>query len=405
MSVPLGWFEGFGIELEWMVVDEQSLAVRPIVDEVLHALAGAPAMDVELGPVAWSNELARHVIEQKTNGPARDLGVAARDLQRAVDELRPLLAERGTRLLPTGMHPLMDPSREFRLWPTDEEGIYRTFDRIFDCRGHGWSNLQSMHINLPFAGDEQFARLHDAVRTLLPVLPALSASSPLVEGRVCPNLDERLAVYRGNAKKVPSVSGSVVPERAQSRAEYEAVILERIYRDLAPHDPDGVLRYEWVNARGAIARFDRNAIEIRVLDVQECVSANLALAHGIVEVLRYFVLGEGLAFTGPLESLSATLDRVIEAADHAFIDDPEYLRVLGLDEAMSAASVWQRLFSRVPETRRDPELWPMLERQLALGCLGRRILTALDGSTDAADITRVYRALAKCLDRDELFLP
>jgi hypothetical protein len=31
-----------------------------------------------------------------------------------------------------------------------------------------------------------------------------------------------------------------------------------------------VLRHEWVNARGAIARFDRSAIEIRVLDVAEC---------------------------------------------------------------------------------------------------------------------------------------
>jgi hypothetical protein len=355
--------------------------------------------------VAWSNELARHVIELKTNGPAPELWAAERDLYRAVVELSPKLSPHGARLLPSGMHPLMVPDREFLLWPTDEEGIYGAFDRIFDCRGHGWSNLQSMHINLPFANDAEFALLHDAIRTLLPILPALSASSPLLEGRRCPNLDERLVVYRGNAKKVPSVSGRVVPERARSRAEYERVILEPIYRDLEPHDPDGILRHEWVNARGAIARFDRNAIEIRVLDTQESVRANLALAHGIVELLREFVLGEGLVFEGPLERLVAILESVVRDAEAAVIADPEYLAALGVRAPMPAGELWQVLFDRVPVSRRNTELWATLERMLALGCLSRRILSALGGSTDAVAIRRVYGALADCLDRDELFVP
>jgi hypothetical protein len=303
------------------------------------------------------------------------------------------------------MHPLMVPDREFQLWPTDEEGIYGAFDRIFECRGHGWSNLQSMHINLPFADDAQFARLHDAIRTLLPILPALSASSPLMEGRVCPNLDERLVVYRGNAARVPSVAGRVVPERAASRAEYERTILEPIYRDLAPHDVDAILRYEWVNARGAIARFDRNAVEIRVLDTQESVRANLALAHGITEVLRHFVLGEGLCFQGSLERLVAIFERVVRDADRAVIDDPEYLAVLGVQSPVSASELWHALFARVPESRRHPELWATLQRLLSLGCLSRRILSALNGATDESEIVRVYGELADCLERDELFVP
>ena len=39
-----------------------------------------------------------------------------------------------------------------------------------------------------------------------------------------------------------------------------------MYRQIAPLDPDHVVQYEWLNSRGAIARFDRNAIEIRVID-------------------------------------------------------------------------------------------------------------------------------------------
>jgi gamma-glutamyl:cysteine ligase YbdK (ATP-grasp superfamily) len=388
-----------------MVVDAESLAVRPVVDQVLAELAGHPEMEVELGSVAWSNELARHVIEIKTNGPAADLGQAARDLHAAAAALGPTLARWGARLLPTGMHPLMVPDRDFQLWPTDDEGIYGAFDRIFDCTGHGWSNLQSMHVNLPFADDAQFARLHDAVRTLLPILPGLSASSPLMEGRLCPNLDERLAVYRGNAARVPSVSGQVVPERVHSRAEYQASILEPIYRDLQPLDPEGILRHEWVNARGAIARFDRNAIEIRVLDTQESVRANLAIAHGVVEVLRHAVLGEGMAFQGPLERLAAIFEQVVRSADRTVVDDREYLAALGVSAGGSVRDLWTELLAQVPVQRRDPGLWKTLERILDRGCLARRILTALGGSTEPDAIVAVYRRLAECLGRDELFEP
>ena len=52
------------------------------------------------------------------------------------------------------------------------------------------------------------------------------------------------------------MTGAVVPEPIGSIGEYHERVLEPIYADLAPHDPEGVLRHEWVNARGAIARFD-----------------------------------------------------------------------------------------------------------------------------------------------------
>src|SRR5690606_34786160 len=126
--------------------------------------------------------------------------------------------------------------------------------------------------------DAEFARLHAAIRPVLPLLPALAASSPVVDGHATGTLDNRLAVYAENCRRVPSVSGAVVPEPVYSRADYETGLLGRIYRDLAPLDPAGTLRHEWVNARGAIARFDRSAIEIRLLDTQECPAADIAVA-------------------------------------------------------------------------------------------------------------------------------
>ena len=56
--------------------------------------------------------------------------------------------------MPGGAHPWMDPARETRLWPHEDNEIYEAFDRIFGCTGHGWSNLQCVHLNLPFDDDE-----------------------------------------------------------------------------------------------------------------------------------------------------------------------------------------------------------------------------------------------------------
>ena len=112
------------------------------------------------------------------------------------------------------------------IWPHDYSIVYEAFNRIFDCRGHGWANLQAVHLNLPFADDAEFARLHAAIRVLLPILPALAASSPIFEGRLSGVLDTRLDVYRNNCRKIPLATGRVIPEPVFSAADYHGRILE-----------------------------------------------------------------------------------------------------------------------------------------------------------------------------------
>ena len=150
----LGLFEGFGIEIEYMIVETGSLNVAPICDRLLAELAGEPTNEVELGPLACSNELALHLVELKTNGPAPALAGVAERFATGIAQLEQRLAPHGARLLPGAMHPWMDPLTETRLWPHEQGPIYQAYNRIFDCRGHGWANLQSVHLNLPFASDQ-----------------------------------------------------------------------------------------------------------------------------------------------------------------------------------------------------------------------------------------------------------
>jgi hypothetical protein len=391
--------EGVGVELEYMIVDRATLSVRPVADELLRTEAGAYESEIEVGDLAWSNELALHVLEFKTPQPEPRLqGLAARfaDHVRSANER---LAAFDAMLLPTAMHPWMDPEAEFRRWPHEYGEIYAAFDRIFDCRGHGWANLQSAHLNLSFSDDAEFGRLHAALRLVLPILPALAASSPCADGVRTPYLDTRLAVYRGNAHRVPSVSGRVVPEPVFTRAEYEGGLLAGIYADLAPLDPEGLLRYEWVNARGCIARFDRGSIEIRVLDMQECPAADLAIAAATLAAVRL------LADAPPddvrawdVEPLVAVLDATVAAGDRAVIDDARYLRTLGWTGAprCSAGELWADVLERTLGPDAD-EWQPALKVILEEGCLGRRIAEAVGDTPDRARLEATYRDLARCL--------
>jgi gamma-glutamyl:cysteine ligase YbdK (ATP-grasp superfamily) len=411
----LGLFDGFGVELEYMIVRSSDLAVLPVTDKVLQAAAGEITSDFENGDIGWSNELALHVVELKTTGPAGSLLQLPRKFDANVLQINQLLEPLGGRLMPSAMHPWMDPAAEMQLWPHDNSPVYEAFNRIFDCRGHGWANLQSVHLNLPFQGDAEFARLHAAIRLILPILPALAASSPIVEGRLTGLLDSRLDVYRTNARNVPSVSGRVIPEPVFDRQSYQKQILEKIYADIAAHDPQGVLQHEWLNARGAIARFERDTIEIRVIDVQECPHADLAICAAIVEVLRALVdehwtpLSAQKAFS--TEDLEQILLSTIRDADQAVISDARYLRQFGFplgsasEPRVTAQELWQWALDSLGMFRSQLEAsWgEPLRVILQQGPLARRIVRTLRGETSPARLTHVYGELCDCLAENRVF--
>jgi hypothetical protein len=302
----------------------------------------------------------------------------------------------------------MDPLRDTQLWAHEYNEVYEAFDRIFGCQGHGWSNLQSVHLNLPFANDEEFGRLHAAIRLILPILPAATASSPVIDGALNGFLDNRLEAYRVNSRKIPSIAGRVIPEPVFTRGDYERQIFEKLYADIRPHDPDGVLQYEWLNARGAIARFMRNTIEIRVMDVQECPQADVAICAAVVAVLQGLVeerFGTWQAQQSfgidPLESI---LLKTIRDADQAVIADASYLRLFGYaGDSCTAAELWRHLIETlVGEGRLDVRWTPIWDVLLREGPLARRITNALRRrkfqDADRAPLREVYGMLCDCLN-------
>ena len=400
--------EGIDVKIEHMIVDATTLDVKPIADRLLAEARGeGPGPErvatgqVDRGLVTWSNHLGLHVIGLKTTAPAPDFVGLATHFQESVGEIDGILSGMDARLMPSGMHPWMDPERELSLWPYENSDVYQACDRIFGCRGHGWANRQSTRLSLRFRGDDEFVLLHDAVRLMLPLIPALAAASPVIDGRQGPALANGLLAYRESASRIPSVGGVVVPERVASRAEYQEVILERIYGDLEDLDPEGLLRHEWVNGRGAVARFEQGSIEIRVIDCQECVPADLAVAAAVATASRAVANRDGPV---PKDAvLRDVLGRTTRRGRDALISDGAYLERLGFATGgpMPAGAVWAELAEPVLADPTVPELHQPLELILDEGPLAERLIRALAGTPTRAGLRDLYERLCGCLEEGE----
>lgn len=414
----LGLFEGYGLEIEMMTVDAANLAVRPLAETILTDDAGVIQDSLPLGEVIASNELASHVIELKTNGPAKSFAFLTEQFRQAVNIANQKIAACGARLLGTGMHPFMDPEREAKLWPHGQNEIYEAYNRIFDCRGHGWVNLQSVHINLPFNDAESFARLHAAIRCVLPLIPALCASTPMMDGRASGLADTRLAVYRRNQQRIPEIAGAIIPEPIYTQEDYQRTILHPMYQAIAPFDPEGILQEEWLNSRGAIARFDRNAIEIRLIDTQECVEADIALAALVTAAVRGFV-EERLAPFAVQSKIAVTplanlLERCIYMGEAALVPNGAGEEILTdiygqgspdkKNSSQQAGAIWRTWYEQLrPHYPELVPVAPLIERILAAGTLSSRISAALGPNPDKDRIHAVYACLSESAQCGMLF--
>ena len=394
-------FEKFGVELEYMIVNKKTLDPMATADLLLDAKG-----EKDNGSIGWSNELALHVLEMKTNGPTANLSEAVIDFQRNIHEINEILENAGASLLPGAAHPWMDP-QSAKLWPHECNEIYNAYDRIFGCSGHGWVNLQSTHLNLPFANDEEFKKLHTAIRLVLPLLPVLSASSPFMDGRPTGMLDTRLYYYNTNQKNVPHISGRVIPERVKSKAEYEEKILMPSFKAIQLHDPDNILQEEWLNSRGAIARFDRMAIEIRILDIQECPQMDIGIVGIIIEVLKNLVNETWASFEAQWsfaeEHLAEMYQEAFKKGGKAKVSDLPFLELFGCERTLSMQDLWRHIVKKLG-TAADPYR-AQIDLILDQGCLAERMLKVYEHSATRETIFNIYQQLRGCLSEGKPFIP
>ncbi|GIX42764.1 MAG: glutamate--cysteine ligase [Leptospiraceae bacterium] len=398
--MKLHLFEGYGIEAEYMIVDKNTLKIKPIAEEILKFYnKNQITNEVALNSIAISNEIVSHVIELKTNGPKKILLGLDKYFHQIILNINDFLNIYNAILMPTAMHPFMNPDLETYLWQYGNREIYYTYNKIFNCKGHGWSNLQSIHINLPFYDEKEFVQLHNAIRIVLPLIPALSASSPFVEKKLH-YLDTRLMYYENNQKKIPSITGKVIPEWIESIDDYYNKILYPMYNDIKPYDPQEILQEEWLNSRGAISRFERNAIEIRVMDIQESPVMDITLICLWVKLIQYLISNNKI-IPIDLELLYNIYKKAIEKGTVTNLPE-EYLNIWSIKKKNITIKEFIKLLLNGIDY--PDNYLPYLKIILKYGNLSERILNNYNNSLEDEQIESIYRNLIECLVKNQYYL-
>ncbi|MEM2094162.1 MAG: glutamate-cysteine ligase family protein [Candidatus Bathyarchaeia archaeon] len=388
--------EVLGPEHEFAIVDED-LRPIPIADKVIKAVKGRIVNQASLDGSSIGKELQLHVLEFKANEPFSSPETFENTMQKSVDKTNKLLSSNfDAMLLGTGMHPHLHPA-EARVWPHRDQKIYNALHQIFGLRQHGWVNIQSFQLNLPYKTEDEGLRLHNYLANLIPYLPALTASSPIYESRIGNYVDNRLYFYASNQKQIPSIAGDIVPEYINSFDEYHEKVIGKYSADLEKFGaPRLLLNKEWVNSRGAIIRFDRRTIEIRVMDEQECVKIDVAISCFIRCILRAWM--SKYIILRPHEELVRDLWSIARKGLRAEVCRGSNLTARDiclehLEQAETSATVEEKRYLEIVENR------------IREGNLADRILRDITGAIGVRNfrsaVLEVYLRLAKCL-RDNI---
>ena len=385
-----------GPEHEFSLVNEE-LQALPIVDKVIKDFCGKVVTFVELPYATFGKELQLHVMEIKANVPFKSPELFEETMQNAVATLLDFLGEKfHAHLLGTGMHPLLR-LEETSVWPHRHRKIYQAYSKIFNLKQHGWLNIQSFHLNLPYSREKEGILLHNLLANVGAYLPAISASSPIYEGELGENVDNRLHFYMLNQREVPSITGDVIPEYVSSFKQYRKEIIEKYSWDLAKAGAEkSILFKEWVNSRGIIFRFDRTAIEIRVMDEQECVKSDVALSCFIRAALR-----------GLISKRAETLPHGLLVRDfNTVLTDGPDAKVLN-PHGQTARQVCENLFKTAWESANEDEkkYLPIIKKRIERGSLSETIKEKVLRKSQKTDlkeaIISIYSTLTNHLANNE----
>lgn len=361
----------------------------------MRALKGRIVNVVNFPRYSIGKELQCHVIELKGRAPFRSPKDFEETIQEAVLTLTDFLGSKfQASLLGTGMHPFINIP-EAKIWCHRHRSIYDIYEKIFNVRQHGWLNIQAFQLNLPYGGPKRAAPIHNTLANMLPYLPAITASSPIYEDNFGAYVDNRMYFYKTNQMEVPSLVGDVIPEYTDSLEAYREKVIGGYSRDLARAGATKpILNVDWVNSRGITFRYDRHAIEIRILDEQECVKSDVAVSCYIRAALRGLLDDEEKPHLLPHELLVNDFNSTIKDGLSAKVQHPKG------PTARSVCEYFYRLACRYALDEEKPYL-PLVKRRIDEGNLSETISRKVKLRAQKTDmheaIVGVYSNLVRSL--------
>jgi glutamate---cysteine ligase / carboxylate-amine ligase len=246
-----------GLEEEFSILDPDTLDLCPRFEELRDAAKADEVLHDSITGELISSEI------EIISGAGEDLHDALQRQREHRRRLFALAAARGAALGATGTHPWAD----YREQPIIETDHYRRVER--DLKYVAWrNNTFSLHVHVGVRGIDRAVRVCDRLRPVLPLLLAISANSPYLDGR-----DSGLHSARTQSftKSFPRCG---VPDPFGSWSAY------REYIEFLC-DTDSIIEFTqvWWSVR---PHFSFGTVELRICDAQATAQESEALASLMV---------------------------------------------------------------------------------------------------------------------------
>ena len=161
-----------GIEEEFALVDPETLLLVPRFEQLRDAAAGDSVLATSIAGELISSEI------EIRSGRGSDLDDAHNRQREARRRLFALAREHGVALGSTGTHALSDYREQHII---DTEHYHRVEEGL---KYVAWrNNTFSVHVHVGVQGADRAVRVCDRLRPVLPLLLAVSANSPYIDGR------------------------------------------------------------------------------------------------------------------------------------------------------------------------------------------------------------------------------
>jgi glutamate---cysteine ligase / carboxylate-amine ligase len=263
-----------GLEEEFALLHPSSLGLVARFEELRDAAQADPVLAESIAGELISSEI------EIRSGRCPDLGAAfaaQRDRRR---RLFALAADHGVSLGATGTHPWSD-YREQKI--IDTEHYHRVEDGL---KYVAWrNNTFSLHVHVGVRGSDRAVLVCDRLRPVLPLLLAISANSPFLDGRDAGLHSARSQIFTKSFPRcgIPDAFGSWEAfatyidflVRTRSIVEYT-----QVWWSIRPH-------------------FSFGTVEVRICDAQMTAAESEALAGLIVSCVAQAArdVDEGVPFT------------------------------------------------------------------------------------------------------------
>ncbi|HEV7493142.1 carboxylate-amine ligase, partial [Baekduia sp.] len=269
-----------GLEEEFAILDD-GLHLVPRFEELRDAATESdPVLTESIAGELISSEIE---IRSGRGNDLHDAQARQRDVRRRLFDLA---AARGVQLGATGTHPWAD----YREQPNIDTEHYR---RVVDGLQYvaRRNNTFSLHVHVGVRGADRAVRICDRLRPVLPLLLAISANSPFVDGRSSGLHTARTQTF---TKSFPRCG---VPDAFGSWQAY------RDYLDFLVRT-DSIVEYTqvWWSIRPHLTF---GTVEVRICDAQSTAAESEALAALIVGTVLQAArdVDEGVPFADPAPRL------------------------------------------------------------------------------------------------------